>query len=66
MAACETALPLVTYNKALWCKVLMRKAKALKTCDVTEAKKVVDEALRIEPGNKQAVTIRVTIEAEIS
>jgi len=44
----------------------MRKAKALKTRDIADAKKVIEEALRIEPSNKQAFTIKQTIEGEIA
>ncbi|MEE4248588.1 MAG: hypothetical protein V2I33_24685 [Kangiellaceae bacterium] len=51
---CERALPLVRYSVKLHCKVLMRKAAAQKTSDVNSALSTIEEALRIEPGNRQA------------
>ena len=44
----------------------MRKAKALKIDSLADAKKVIEDALRIEPSNKQALTLKKAIEADIS
>jgi tetratricopeptide (TPR) repeat protein len=54
LECCDKALPLVRYSKRLTCKVLMRKANALKASDMEAAVSIVEEALRTEPGNRQA------------